>query len=234
MCRCLFLATVVAGLSAGSSVRHSSVVHAQTTQGVPEPCCGQIAANGQRLAQTIDSLHVEDKWLAHEHINWKTGDPDRPAGYDGPGKATHCSAFVAALGDRLNVYMLRPPDHSQILLASAQAEWFHDKGGESSGWKPLGGPDHEQTAQELANQGVLVVIVYESLNPHTPGHIVVVRPSEKSAERLRREGPQIAQAGTINYSSYVAAQAFIHHAGAWPDGVRYYWHKVDWASIPAQ
>jgi hypothetical protein len=199
-----------------------------------EPCCGNITPEGRRLVAVIDSMHVEQKWQAKEHINWETGEPDRPANYEGPGKATHCSAFVAALGERLNVYLLRPPQHGQILLASAQAEWFHDKDGVEKGWKPLDGPDHERTAQEMANQGFLVMIVYESPNPHTPGHIVVVRPSEKSMEQFRKEGPQIAQAGTINYSSYVAAQAFIHHPGAWPEGVHYYWHKVDWASIPNQ
>jgi hypothetical protein len=195
-------------------------------------CCGVITPAGNRLAEAIDAMHVEQLWQAKEHIDWETGLPDRPATYDGPGKSTHCSAFAAALGERLGVYLLRPPQHGQILLASAQAEWFHQKDGIDKGWKPLGGANPAQTAQELANQGMLVVIVYESPNPHTPGHIVIVRPSNKSAEALAREGPQIAQAGARNDSSYPAALAFVHHPGAWPDGVHFYWHPVDWAAIP--
>jgi hypothetical protein len=201
---------------------------------VHEACCGVITANGNRLAELIDSMNVEKLWQAHAHVDWETGEEDRPTDYVGPGRATHCSAFAAAVGERLHVYMLRPPDHSQIFLASAQARWFESKKGANGGWHPLEGPRHEQRAQELANQGSLVVIVYENPDPHRPGHIVIVRPSEKSAEALRREGPQIAEAGTRNYDSTVAADAFVHHAGAWPDGVHYYWHPVNWGSLAVE
>lgn len=196
-----------------------------------QACCGAITPEGYQLADLIDSMHVEDHWLAKQHVNWETGEPDKPADYTGPGRATHCSAFAAAVGERLNIYLLRPPEHSQILLASAQAQWFHDKGGRASGWQPIEGDDREQKAQALANQGNLVMIVYESPNPEKPGHIVIVRPSEKSIDELAAEGPQIAQAGAENHSSSVAAKSFTHHPGAWPDGVRYYWHPVDWSTV---
>jgi len=186
---------------------------------------------GHRLANLLDSMHVETLWLAHNHVNWETGEADRPETYQGPGRATHCSAFAAAVGERLNIYMLRPPEHSQILLASAQAEWFHETNAARTGWKSLEGPGHDRWAQELANQGNLVVIVYESPDPHKPGHIVIVRPSEKSLEALHKEGPQVAEAGTENYSSFIAARSFTYHPGAWPDGVHYYWHFVDWTSV---
>jgi len=228
--RPIVLAAVFATVAvAGISPRVADVHAAYAPH---EACCGAITPEGYRLADVIDAMHVEQLWQAKEHINWETGQPDRPANYEGPGKATHCSAFAAALGERLHVYMLRPPQHSQILLASAQAEWFHEKDGVEKGWQPLNAQGREQRAQELANQGSLVVIVYESPNPHTPGHIVIVRPSEKSPEDFRKEGPQVAEAGTNNYSSFIAARSFTHHPGAWPDGVRYYWHSVDWASIP--
>lgn len=174
-------------------------------------------------------MHVEQLWRAHEHINWKTGEPDRSTAYVGPGRATHCSAFAAAVGERLGVYMLRPPEHSQILLASAQTRWFRTPEGASQGWVPLDGKDRERRAQSLANQGNLVVIAYESPNPRAPGHIVVVRPVEKTNAALVEEGPEVAEAAGDNHSDFIAAKSFTHHPGAWPDGVRYYWHVVDWS-----
>ena len=194
-------------------------------------CCGLITANGQKLASLLDGMHVDQLWQPHVHIDWENGEQDRPADYTGPGRSSHCSAFAAAVGERLHIYMLRPPDHSQIFLASAQAEWFHSPQGVQDGWQPLDGPDREKEAQELANEGNLVTIVYENPNPHVPGHIVIVRPSEKSSAALENEGPQIIQAGAENHTSFVAAQAFNHHPGAWPNGVHYYWHKVNWSAV---
>jgi len=227
----LLTALLAAGLAFTSTTTHHPTVHAQTIT-PHESCCGAITPAGYRLAALIDSMDVEQFWQAHEHINWETGKPDRPSDYHGHDTATHCSAFAAAVGERLNVYMLRPPDHPQTLLASAQAEWFHSRDGEHKGWQALVGPGHEQRAQELANQGNLAVIVYESPDPHKPGHIAIIRPSEKSPDAFRTEGPQIAQAGAENHNSSIAARSFTHHPGAWPNGVRYYWHPVDWSTIP--
>jgi hypothetical protein len=53
----------------------------------------------------------------------------------------------------------------------------------------------------FANQGTLVVVVYESPDSQKPGHIAIVRPSEKSCVRLEESGPQIIQAGQRNYTS---------------------------------
>jgi hypothetical protein len=207
--------------------------HVATVLAAPhQACCGAITPEGYRLIDLIDSMNVEKFWLAHEHVNWETGQSDRPADYNGPGNHTHCSAFAAALGKRLNIYLLRPPDHSEILLASAQAEWFHSSDGGKKGWTTIEGPQRAHEAQALANRGFLVTIVYESPDPHKPGHIVIVRPSEKSPEDLASEGPQIAQAGTLNHSNSIAAKSFTAHPGAWPDNVKYYSHPVDWASIP--
>ena len=196
------------------------------------PCCGVVTAQGRRLRDLIDSMHVERLWQAHDHIDWETGERDRPIGSPGPGRETHCSAFAAAVGERLGVYMLRPPEHSQILLASAQTVWFREPDGVSQGWKPLDGSGRERRAQTLANQGSLVVIAYESPNPDAPGHIVVVRPAAKSVAALKAEGPEVAEAGVTNFSDTVAATAFGRHPGAWPDGVRYYWHTVGAPEAP--
>lgn len=82
-----------------------------------------VSPQGKALTQMLDSMQVEDRWLAGRHINWKTGLPDgRP--YAKSGAHTHCSAFVAAAAYRLGIYILRPPEHSQVLLANAQVDWL--------------------------------------------------------------------------------------------------------------
>jgi hypothetical protein len=187
------------------------------------PCCGEITAAGKYLEAVFDSMNVETLWLAHEHVNWETGRPDRSADYEGPGKATHCSAFAAAVGKRLDVYMLRPPEHGQILLASAQAAWFSSAKGRAAGWREE--PDPRE-AQRLANHGRMVVVVFQSADPHRPGHIAIVRPSDKSMQALQEDGPRIIQAGQRNYNSTSTRNGFKAHAGAWPSGVHYYGHVV--------
>ncbi|HEY1541860.1 MAG TPA: hypothetical protein VGG01_05580 [Xanthobacteraceae bacterium] len=184
-----------------------------------EPCCGPITAAGHKLTALLDGMNVESLWLAHELVDWKTGARNRP----GTTKSTHCSAFAAAAGFRLGVYMLRPPEHGQLLLASAQTRWFNSGAGQADGWRPVASM---QEAQEFANQGKLVVISYANPNPQRPGHIVVVRPSTKSAARFALEGPQVIQAATYNRASSPAATSFKAHRGAWPNKVRVFVHDV--------
>jgi hypothetical protein len=186
-------------------------------------CCGPVSSEGRRLEAVLDGMNVDSLWLAHEHVNWETGEPDKDADYAGPGRSTHCSAFAAAVGKKLGVYMLRPPEHGQILLANAQAEWFHAAGGKEKGWHEVRTP-HE--AQSLANQGNLVVVVYESPDPHKPGHVAIVRPAHRLERLLEQNGPEITQAGQKNYVKTSTKVGFQVHPGAWPDGVRYYAHAV--------
>ncbi len=186
-------------------------------------CCGAISAAGRRVLDVLDATNVESLWLAHEHVDWETGEPDKDADYEGPGKATHCSAFAAAIGKRLGVYMLRPPEHGQILLANAQAAWFHSTGGQQGGWREV---KTAKDAQSLANAGNLVAIVYENPDPHKPGHIAIVRPAVRSERLLDENGPEITQAGERNYLKTSTKVGFEHHPGAWPDGVRYYAHAI--------
>ena len=67
-------------------------------------CCGSISSAGRRLEAVLDGMNVESLWLAHEHVNWETGEPDKNADYAGPGRSMHCSAFAAAVGKKLGVY----------------------------------------------------------------------------------------------------------------------------------
>ncbi len=187
------------------------------------PCCGPLTPAAQALARVLDASDVEHRWLAHQHVNWETGEADRFTETAGLGRATHCSAFAAAIGQRLGVYMLRPPQHSARLLASAQTGWFASAEGQAQGWHGLA--DAAQ-AQGRANAGELVVVSYASPDPARPGHIAIVRPSLKSRAALDAEGPQIIQAGASNSSSEPARDGFAHHPGAWPAGVRYFSHAV--------
>lgn len=181
-----------------------------------------ITPAGRALGNMLDSMRVEDLWLAGHHINWKTGLPDgRP--YLKKGAHTHCSAFVAAVGYRLGIYVLRPPEHSQILLANAQVDWLGAEG-RSRGWQEVESGDQ---AQELANEGFLVVAAYKTRDPEKSGHIVVVRPDAKSKEMLREEGPQVIQASTYNFSSTTLRRGFRYHPGAFERGkIRFFSHAI--------
>lgn len=120
--------------------------------------------------------------------------------------------------------MLRPPEHGQILLASAQAEWFRSPGGKQGGWQPV---RDARDAQALANRGNLVVVVFESPDAHRPGHIAIVRPANRPMRLLEENGPEITQAGQKNYLKTSTKVGFQAHPGAWPGGVLYYAHHVD-------
>jgi hypothetical protein len=188
------------------------------------PCCGRITPAGHRLAEALDAANVESLWLANEHVNWETGEADRGGDYEGPGKHTHCSAFAASMSKRLGVYLLRPPEHGQLLLANAQAQWLASTEAIHQGWRSVNGAT---AAQAEANRGNLVLVVFANPNQHEPGHVAIVRPSEKSIDALQRDGPQIIQAGQHNHVSTVVRVGFANHAGAFPDGVRYYVHQLD-------
>jgi hypothetical protein len=186
-------------------------------------CCGEITAAGRRLAAILDGMNVESLWLAHEHVNWETGEADRSGAYEGANKHTHCSAFAAAAAKHMGVYLLRPPEHGQQLLANAQAAWLASGEAQGQGWQEISGA---QRAQTEANRGNLVMVVYANPDSREPGHIAIVRPSGKSPEALERNGPQIMQAGKHNHSSTTVRVGFSTHPGAWPAGVCYYVHAL--------
>lgn len=173
----------------------------------------QVSLAGRSFENMLDSMRVEKRWLAGHHVNWKTGEPDGLP-YRTKGAHTHCSAFVAAAAYRLGIYILRPPEHSQILLANAQVDWLQSEG-RSQGWKEV---ESGQEAQRLANEGFLVVAAYKTRNPEISGHIVVVRPDAKSEEMLREEGPQVIQASTYNFASTTLRRGFSYHPGAFEHG----------------
>jgi len=164
------------------------------------------------LAAQYDGMGVERLWLPGHKIDWRTGEIRS----DRPGK-THCSAFLAAACERLGVYILRPPEHGQALLANAQVQWLR-RSGPDQGWRPVASPFK---AQDLANDGKVVAVLYESPDPRKSGHAALVRPSDKSDALLATEGPQVTQAGAENAASTSLKQGFRHHPGAWASAREY-------------
>jgi hypothetical protein len=197
--------------------------------GVVALFCFGATAHAQRISPkatsviaAIDALDVEHHWPAGLHVNWETGQPDgRPE--SGNGKHTHCSAFVAAAAKQFGIYILRPPEHPQILLANAQYDWLQSEGARR-GWRAVNGAVE---AQELANRGEFVVAAYQNSHADKPGHIAIVRPSDRSEASVSRDGPEITQAGLTNHHATTLAQGFAGHPAAWGrHEVRFYAHAV--------
>jgi len=188
------------------------------------PCrAEEISPAGRSLAQKLDAMDVEHLWLPGTSVNWKTGEPlagSKPS----KGQHTHCSAFAAEACRRLGIYLLRPPEHPQMLLANAQYDWLF-KSGKEQGWTQL---RDGHRAQHFANEGYLVVAVYKESDPKRHGHIAIVRPSTKSSEQIDAEGPQVTQAGGHNARSTSLKHGFGNHPDAFgKQKVRYFAHKVE-------
>jgi hypothetical protein len=156
---------------------------------------GPVEKYGKLLDTFLEQLHIEQYWVAGKKINWKTGVPVVPE-VELPNDRSFCSAFVAAVCLRLGIYIPRPPQYSLEFLAMTQNIWLKKHGYEEGWFYVESGMD----AQELANMGFLVVASYRQEPPGKRGHIAIVRPSTKSSQLIAQEGPDIIQAGKINYS----------------------------------
>jgi hypothetical protein len=201
----------------------------------------EVTSSGRWLARFLDKLDVEHRWLrGREHVAWKTGavfkarngQPLAPREDD----STYCSAFAAAVAQKLGVKLLCPPEHSLTLLANAQHDWLASRAGRDAGWRPVDSP---LAAQESANAGQLVLAVCKNPDPKEPGHIAVVRPSDKAPDRIAVAGPQIVQAGFKNYRSVDLKTGFAHHPEAWPvdgksPGVKFYAHALEAKQLAAK
>lgn len=197
-------------------------------QALAAPCCGPVTPAGARLATFLDGSGVDRLWLPGAKVNWETGavisiwEDGKPH--------THCSAFVASAAKRLGVYVLRPPEHSPVLLANAQMGWLRTPAATAAGWRPL---RDAVEAQHRANAGELVLAAFENPDPDHPGHIAIVRPSGIDLGTLLMAGPFVTQAGGHNAISVPLAEGFANHRSAWrgngTGAVRFFAHTVDWS-----
>ncbi len=184
---------------------------------------GPITADGEKLVRFLDSMHVEEHWIAGAIVEWRTGEPTGQPITDG-GKHTHCSQFTSAACDRLGIYILRPPEHRGTLLANAQFDWLSSEEGKAKGWSPV---KDGSAAQDLANRGTLVVAVCKNPDPKKSGHIAVIRPSTKDDAEIKAEGPQVTQAGGTNMISGTLKRGFGNHPGAFQNNeIAFYSHAI--------
>ncbi|RKR84846.1 hypothetical protein BDD43_5099 [Mucilaginibacter gracilis] len=172
----------------------------------------RVDLEGSRLRDFYLKQNVENLWLAGNHINWETGEPDNP--YATKNIKTHCSAFVASVCKQKGVYILRPPEHKTELLANAQYNWLSSADGYKQGWRQIQDSIYEK-AQEFANKGFIVIAVYKNQNAKKPGHIALVMPIEKSIAYLFNEGPNLIQAGHINRNNVSLKEGFKNHISNW-------------------
>jgi hypothetical protein len=181
---------------------------------------GDITPEAQHLVAVLDSMHVEEHWIAGAIVDWRTGDPTGKA-IAHNGKHTHCSQFTAAACEKLGIYILRPPEHSAVLLANAQFDWLPNEGS-AAGWTPVA---DGVAAQDLANRGQVVVAVCQNSDPKKSGHIAIVRPGKKTPQQIAAEGPDVIQAGGTNFNSTSLKRGFANHPQAFPNGeIRFYAH----------
>jgi len=181
-----------------------------------------ITTNAQKLSKLLDSVHLDRLWLKGYNVDWLSGASTSKGG------ATHCSAFAASFAAKLGIYFLRPPQHSQTLLANAQCVWLAADTAKNLGWTKVA---TALEAQNLANKGVLVMVGYKNPVASSSGHMAVIRPCIKTLTLLAQEGPQETQSGDINSTSIAVKNGFSSHPLAWPNGVIYYQHAVNWDSL---
>lgn len=185
-----------------------------------------IRLDGKSLLASYLNMNVENYWIAGHHIDWVTGFPDRPDA--DAGIKTHCSAFVAAVCKNKNIYILRPPEHSQILLANAQFQWLATPTAQSMGWHQIENTSLNEiyfAAQRYANEGYVVVAVCQNLIPHKSGHIAMVRPNEISTQQLIDEGPTVIMASTINTNLISLRLGFKSHIKQWPEPAIHFFYN---------
>jgi hypothetical protein len=197
-----------------------------------------IAPEGQRLTSLLDGMNVESLWIAGFPIDWRTGQATGPRRTT-PGGHTHCSAFAAAVADRLGLYLLRPPEHGQNWLANAQETWLNGRGetlavpARDAGWEKIGtlaDPGASEHAVEQANAGHLVVASYfqpPDGDRQRSGHIAIIRPSDKAPGLVSAEGPDVTQAGAHNHRLASLREGFSAHKDGWRDGtIEYFFNRA--------
>jgi hypothetical protein len=174
----------------------------------------RITPQGEALKSFYHSLNVENHWIAGNHVNWETGEPDKPEAQSST--HTHCSAFVAAACKKMNFYILRPPEHDQLLLANAQYEWLPTQEAVNAGWKLIWGAQAFINAQELANNGKVVVAICMNPDLKKPGHAALVMPAETTTNKIGDDGPFVIMAGTHNFNKISLKHGFMSHIISWP------------------
>jgi hypothetical protein len=177
------------------------------------------------LTAFLDSLQVVNYWIEGFSVNWLTGATNGDSINMTEGTATHCSAFVGAVTDLLGIYILRQPQASDILLANNQANWLATN---TDDWYPV---DNMVDAQHMVNTGALAVASWLNPDPSQPGHIAVLRPSNRTDASIDTLGPEECQSGDNNYADTNISTGFAT-PGQFPSEIKYYYHAVTYPVSP--
>jgi hypothetical protein len=191
-----------------------------------------IEANGVKLKTFYLALNVENLWIAGNHVNWQTGEADKPDAT--AGIHTHCSAFVAAACKKLAIYILRPPEHKQELLSNAQFDWLSLPQAVNAGWKKIEGNNVYVEAQSMANRGIVVIAICKNPDNTKPGHVAMVMPGEVTNEKLENDGPNLIMAGTHNFNKISLKAGFKSHLTSWPENVVQFYYNTNTSQFPVQ
>jgi len=198
-----------------------------------------ISEAAKKNLEIINSLNVEEKWQKGTIINCKTGETllEETEKQASPKlkRLTHCSCFAYAASTALglpNKALLPHPESDEEFipaLPNKQAQWLETEG-IKNGWNYIKSKDRDDNfiqAQKFANQGYFIVSTYKPTNPKRAGHIAVVIPSNKDIEKIKLEGPDIAQAGINNFSSGSLKKGFKNKKNAFKDNeIKFYYYKV--------
>ncbi len=153
-------------------------------------------------------MNVEALWQRGYHVDWRTGVSGGPPEMT-PGSHTHCSAFTAAVADRLGIYQRTTRrSTAQNWLTHAPGQWLNSR--LRSGWRRVGrlsDPGASRRAVALANQGKLVIADPFSTAARNdledrrscPGTRRSFGQATKSPELIESEGPDEIQAGMTNH-----------------------------------
>lgn len=183
-----------------------------------------ITPQGFMLLSFLDSLRVDQYWLVGTSVNFLTG----AAGGTGPnmtiGTDSHCSAFAASAANLLGIYMLRPPQASDVNLANNQADWFATN---TDGWFLI---PSALNAQHMVNTGLLAIASYKASSGS--GHIVILRPTTRTDSDINTYGPEECQSGDTNYYDTNVVNGFGEHPGAFPNNINYYGHALAYPISP--
>jgi hypothetical protein len=166
-----------------------------TEQGLP------ISRAGAILAERLDAMDVENRWLPGQDVNWNTGNPID----GGPGPASNGGGFVDAVCASLKVPMNDPVPEN--FSPATQYDWLVNEG-TTHGWVMVG----DIEAQLLANQGWMVIAAWKSGisegDQSLDGQTAIVRPSAKPAGEVAERGPQISVAGWQNHNDIALKSVF--------------------------
>lgn len=197
---------------------------------------GVITPNGQQLANYLDSFQVQYWWPAIP-VNWQTGSANTPTPPN-PNvtlTGTHCSCFTTAAAWPLGIYILRPPIYPNGWhdMANYQDLWFKTNSGTPYGWLAiLNSSTNMVVAQDLANQGNLVIACYLNPDISSSGHTAVIHPYSNTVANITAVGPEECQAGTYNYNLTNVKTGFNEHPGAFPSNIDYFYHPVTYPITP--